>query len=236
MKKLLFFLLLTSVSFSQNLNNYKYAIVASRFEFQKDKDQFRLNTLSKLFMEKYGFETYFDTDVLPANLANNNCNKVFLSVETNNNFSTTKVKVILKDCKNTVIATSQEGSSKEKNLKVAYDQAFREAFSKFPQVINHKYNGKETPTYSVEKEIIVTNDVPTSVENSFLYAQSINTGYQLINSEPKVVMKIFKTSVKDFYIATKGTTQGVLFSRNNEWFFEFYQNDKLFSEKISVKF
>ena len=234
MKKLVFLLLLTTASFSQNLNDYRYAIVASRFEFQKEKDQFRLNTLSKLFMEKYGFETYFDTDILPANFANNNCSKVFLSVETNNNFSATKVKVILKDCKNSVIAISQEGSSKEKDLKVAYDQALRQAFSRFPQVINHKYNGIETPVLTVEKEIIT--NVSTTAETGFLYAQSINNGFQFVNSEPKVIMKIYKTSVKDFYIAIKGTTQGVLFSRNNEWFFEFYQNDKLFSEKVEVKF
>ena len=74
-----------------------------------------------------------------------------------------------------------------------------------------------------------------SSSNNWL-AQPITNGFQIINAEPKVIYKIFKTSTKDFYIATKGTIQGVFFSRNNEWIFEYYQNDKLVSEKVEVKF
>ena len=61
-------------------------------------------------------------------------------------------------------------------------------------------------------------------------------GYQLIDSTPKVIMKVFSTSNKGCYIAVKGDIQGVLILKNNEWVFEYYQNDQLWSEVIAVKF
>ncbi|SHG49720.1 hypothetical protein SAMN05443549_104238 [Flavobacterium fluvii] len=69
-----------------------------------------------------------------------------------------------------------------------------------------------------------------------LYAQPTSYGYQLIDSEPKVVMKVYKTSNPASYMAKKGDVQGALVSKDNQWFFEYYQGDKLISEKIDVKF
>jgi hypothetical protein len=37
-------------------------------------------------------------------------------------------------------------------------------------------------------------------------------------------------------MAKKGDVQGALVSKEDQWFFEYYQNDKLISEKIEVKF
>jgi hypothetical protein len=37
-------------------------------------------------------------------------------------------------------------------------------------------------------------------------------------------------------IAIRDADQGVLIARNEQWFFEYYQNDKLISEEINVKF
>lgn len=71
---------------------------------------------------------------------------------------------------------------------------------------------------------------------NLLYAQPTSYGYQLIDSEPKVVMKVYKTSNPASYMAKKGDIQGALVSKDNQWFFEYYQNDKLVSEKIDVKF
>ena len=87
MKKALFLILFlaSSYGFAQSVNDYKYAIVPSKFEFLKDKDQYRLNTLTKMLMEKYGFITYFDTDILPTEVAENNCNKVYVDVQNTGN-------------------------------------------------------------------------------------------------------------------------------------------------------
>jgi hypothetical protein len=116
MKKTLFliFFLASSLGFAQSVNDYKYAIVPSKFEFLKDKDQYRLNTLTKMLMEKYGFVTYFDTDILPTEVAESNCNNVYVDVQNTGNMFSTKLIVVLKDCKNAILFTSLEGKSREK--------------------------------------------------------------------------------------------------------------------------
>lgn len=244
-------LFVSSIGLAQNLNNYKYAQVPAKFNFLKEANQYNLNTLSKLFMEKYGFVTYFDNEVTPDDFANNNCNKVFVDLIENNTVFTTKIKVVLKDCKNNILFTSEEGTSREKAYKVAYDQALRMAFKSFDN-LNHKYNEtivseapktiveekieyKTVPVEIKKEEVVISNTNEVSNSNA-LYAQPIANGFQLVNTEPKVVYKIYKTSTKDYFIATKGNSNGVLFSRNNVWYFEYYQNDKLISERVEVKF
>lgn len=242
MKKILSIIalfLITFTSVAQDLNNYKYALVPSKFSFSRQADEYRLNTLSKMFMEKYGFESYLDSEILPSEFASDNCNKVYVDVVENNSMMMTKVKVVLKDCFNQVLFTSEEGKSRLKDYTAAYNQALREAFASFDK-LNHQYNGnvvtqKKEPQVETKVEVKPTNSVSSNVAAS-LFAQPINNGFQIINAEPKVLYKIYKTSTKDFYIATKGTLQGIFFSRNNEWFFEYYQNDKLFSEKVDVRF
>lgn len=251
MKKLILIVigLISNIIIAQNLNDYKYALVPSKFSFQKEKDKakdkYHLNTLTKLFMEKYGFETYIESENAPYEFVNNNCNKVFVDIEKKSNMFFTKLKVVLKDCNNKVLFTSNEGISKEKEYGVAYNEALRMAFASF-EMLRHKYNGKiiaEKPTeVSVSKEVIDDNKVEikenniTNSNQDLLFAQPIQNGFQLVNTEPKVIFKLFKTSAKDFYTAIKGDLQGVLIKKNNEWFFEYYQNDKLVSEKVEVKF
>lgn len=250
MKKLLFLLVIFAFSnsvISQNLNAYKYAYVPSQFTGFKEKDKFRLSTLTKLFMLKYGFEAYSDTDTAPFDFTNVNCNKVYVDLIKDNSLFLTKVKIILKDCKGKILFTSKEGTSKEKELRVAYNQALREAFTSFEK-LNHQYDEKAVIVKTVEtvpvvevaqpkKEIQQTKEETPVVTNSTqLFARPIQNGFQLVNSQSVEVMKLYKTSVKDLFTAFKGAQQGVFVSKNNEWFFEYYQNDQLVSEKVDVKF
>jgi hypothetical protein len=227
MKKITFLLLLmaSSIGFSQSINDYKYAIVPSKFSFLKEQNQYRMNLLTKMFMEKYGFVTYFDTDVLPTEVANQNCNKVYVDVLSNGGLFTTKLTVVLKDCKNEILFTSVEGKSRDKEYQIAYNQALREAFNSFDK-LGYKYSVNN----------VNNNNNVNNAGSIALFAQPIESGFQLVDNTPKVVMKIFKTSNKDCYIATKGNSQGVFITKDNQWFFEYYQNDKLISERVEVKF
>ena len=69
-----------------------------------------------------------------------------------------------------------------------------------------------------------------------LYAQPVANGYQLVDSSPKKVLALLKTSVPDYFIASTETVNGVLLKKNGDWFFEYYQNGQLVSEKLRVKF
>jgi hypothetical protein len=49
-------------------------------------------------------------------------------------------------------------------------------------------------------------------------------------------MKVYKTSNPVSFMATKGSVQGILVAKDNQWFFEYYQNEQFISEMINVKF
>lgn len=259
MKKVLFLLLFlaASFSFSQSLNDYKYAIVPSKFEFIKEKDQYRLNTLTKLLMEKYGFITYFDTDILPNEAVENNCNKVYVDVKSNGNLFVTKLTVVLKDCKNAVVFTSVEGRSREKELQVAYNQALREAFTSFEK-LDYKYSGKSNVNNNVNNNVNVNvnnnsnsnnnvnnnsnNNVKSNVKvpilNQNLFAKPLGANlFQLLTNDtgiPNLVLTIAKTNNPSIFIVEEAMRQGVVYKNNNEWIFDYYENEKLISEKLNI--
>jgi len=250
-KYILLVLAFISISgFSQSLNDYKYAIVPAKFSFLKEKDQYRMNMLTKMFMEKYGFITYFDTDILPTEVAENSCNRVYVDVQSNGGFFTSKIIVTLKDCRNAVIFTSAEGKSREKDLQISFNQALREAFNSFDNLdlkSNRTTKSETTITEQVQpmpesksiapQAVVIKEEVKsTTSESKILFAQPIENGFQLIDSTPKVIMKIYKTSIPICFMAIKDSVQGVLIFRENHWFFEYLSNSKLISDKVEVKF
>ncbi|PWA04942.1 hypothetical protein [Flavobacterium psychrotolerans] len=254
MKKysVLLLLLVFNFSLAQSINDYKYAIVPSKFNFLKETDQYRLNTLTKLFMEKYGFTTYLGTDVLPDELVSNNCNKIYVDVISSGSFLTTKLKIILKDCKNTILYTSSEGRSKVKEYKVAYNEALRMAFDNFSILKTHKFQLSEKSLEMIGER---SSQEPSKTENpkteepkldiTFsepLFAKPLSqpftgNGFQLLTHNtniPQYVMTVYKTSSPDCYIATEGNISGVLLRKLGNWYFEYYKENKLVSEQILI--
>lgn len=264
MKKYIALLLMFMVSFSfaQEVNQYKYALIPSKFNFLKDVDQYQLNSLTKFLMEKQGFVVFLDTDEnMPEEIMLSNCNKIYVDVLSEGNFMVSKLSVVLKDCKGKILFTSEQGKSKEKDYKKGFQEALRNAFNSFSS-LHYFYTPTEnqsnaTATPVVKQAVVVApvfttpavtaavvnpaNDVKP-VQGTFkndadlLFAQPITNGFQLIDTTPKVVMKIYNTSVKNTYTAVKASIQGVFILKDNQWFFEYYKDDNLVSEKINVKF
>jgi hypothetical protein len=247
MKKGILFLLLfiASYGFSQSVNNYKSVIIPLKFDFTKTENQYRLATLSKFNLNKAGFEAYYTNETIGEEF-NNRCNLLYFDVVKEKSFLTTKLHVVFKDCNDKIIFQSETGISKEKDFQLAYTEALNKAFvSVF--ALKYKYNGIDTsskqqvittvavPVVAPTKSSNETNSIDRNNPNLF-YAQPITNGFQLVDNSPKVVMKVFKTSNVNCYIAIKGSSQGVLIAKDNQWFFEYYQNDTLISEKIDVKF
>ena len=257
MKKysVLFLLMVMSWSYAQEINQYKYALIPSKFEFLREADLYQVNSLTQFLMEKEGFIAFLDTDEMPEEMMLSNCNKIYVDVLSNGNFLATKLTVVLKDCKGKVLFTSTEGRSKQKDYKKAYHEALRLAFNSF-NTLHYVYepSSAKAAAAPIVKEPVVAVPVATTTianavakesvkvaetvktNNETLFAQPIENGYQLIDTTPKVIMKIYNTSVKDVYSARVGDKQGVFLSKDNQWFFEYYQDDKLISEKINVKF
>ena len=273
MKKntIILFLLFTSYCFSQSVNDYKAVVIPMKYDFQKTENQYRLQTITKIDLQKAGFQAFYANETIPAEITDR-CSLLYLDVKKDNGFLLTKLFVTFKDCYGTEVFKSEIGKSREKEFEAAYAEALNNAFSTV-YTLNYQYNGNTNfspkagitaqslpvlaapsvvaPTPAVPAVAVIPavavpvvavstpKSEPKITENKsegLLYAQPTSYGYQLIDSEPKVVMKVYKTSNPASYMAKKGDIQGALVSKDSQWFFEYYQNDKLVSEKIDVKF
>ena len=232
MKKYIVLLLLFSaVCFAQNINEYKYAIVPVKFSFLKEENQYNLNLLTKMYLQKYGFETYYNNETAPDDFVNSNCNKIFVDIVNNSNMFTTKLKVVIKDCKNNILISSEEGASREKEYKVAYNEALRMAFDNFSVLKAHKFQPSQKRLEIIGEP--VTNQMVIKKYN----VVATKNGFNLITAESdNKFFQIFKTSSNDVFIGNRDNVSGVLIKKTDNWFFEYYQNDKLVSEKVEVKF
>nr|WP_315211249.1 hypothetical protein [uncultured Flavobacterium sp.] len=254
MKKqfLLLLLLVVSYSYAQSVNDYKAVVVPLKYDFLKGENQYRLSTLTKFNLNNAGFEAFYSNEAI-SNDFSDRCRLLYVDVVKENGFLTTKLFITLKDCYGKVIFQSITGKSKEKEYQVAYTEALNEAF-KSVYDLQYKYNGSLVANVSsaIQPEVVKATQAPVSAvkntvselvvvntvlaDSNLLYAQPTATGFQLIDSTPKVIMKLFKTSQPNSFIAIKDTVQGSLILKDNQWYFEYYQNDKLMSEKVAVKF
>lgn len=93
----------------------------------------------------------------------------------------------------------------------------------------------DTKKEKVEQKITESTSSQSSAE-WVLYAQEIPNGYQLVDSTPKIQLKLYKSSVPNVYIANGEDKDGVVYSKNQQWFFEYYENEELITEGLKIKF
>lgn len=252
--KFLFLLLLVaSYGFSQSVNDYAAVVVPVKYDFLKEENQYRLNTLTKFNLQKAGFVAFYTNEAIPAEY-NDRCGLLYVDILKENSFLQTKLYVAFKDCYGKEVYKSEVGKSREKEFEVAYPEALNAAFTSV-YALHYKYSGKTvvtnqtttvatpamvpvTSTAAVSATAAVAVNVPNSTEpdGSVLFAQPIKNGFQLVDSTPKVVLKVYKTTNSSIYLASRDNTQGVLVLKENQWFFEYYDKETLMSEKITVKF
>jgi hypothetical protein len=109
------------------INNYKFIIVPSQYSFQSEADQYRINTLIRHLFKQRGYAVYMDTENYPKELNLNNCKALKAELESSGAFNTKSVIKLL-DCKGNLVFVSEEGFSKEKEYKKAYQESIRSAF------------------------------------------------------------------------------------------------------------
>ncbi len=257
-------LFLSSVSFGQEvkLDQYKYVIVSSKFDFVKQVDEYKTSSLAKFLFNKIGFKAYLDNEeAIPQELSENRCKALLVDVKDNSGMFRTKNFIELKNCRGKLVYRSEIGSSKLKSYERAYREAIKEAFISIEK-LGYTYdsslakkgsvNNKVIPTTSEKKAIkvikegidqtkkplMVTKEVTTNVKEDssyqLLYAQKNDTGFQLINTKPEIVFMLLKTNdAKKFIIKDKN---GTLTDKGDYWLAEYYKNGTLVMEKYQIKF
>lgn len=238
---IVFVLMATMINAQESVNNYKYVIVPKKFDFVNKPDKYQTSSLTKFLFNKYGFNTLFNDETFPEDLAQNPCLALTADVKDNSGMFTTKSVIELKNCKNKVVYTSSEGKSKQKEYKKAYHEAIRGAFNSIKR-LNYKYVPREilltgkvkeykNPKTKKTQEVIVD---PKQGKLEILYAQPMVKGFQLVNTKPEVVFQALKTSNPEVFILKN--KNGVLVKKGNSWVAEFYVDGKLTTKIYTIKF
>ena len=233
MKKVIVLLLFVNCTLAQNLNSYKYVLLPSRFSCQTEVDQYNLNSLMRMILEKNGFEVYADNEKFTDDFAIENCNKLYADLDVQNALFATKAKIILKDCKNNIIFISAQGRSNEKNPTIAFAQALRTA-SQSLEAAKHLYKPSDKTVQLFNDK---NNDQPNQlVSNDVNFtSKKTNYGYDLI-SNGNVYISLLQTSLNGIYLANKNNIQGIVFKKDDKWQFEYYKNDTKIIEILNVMF
>ncbi|OSY88491.1 hypothetical protein WH52_06985 [Tenacibaculum holothuriorum] len=246
MKRLLFIILLTlttSVFSQKSINNYKYVIVPTKFDFLKSTDQYKTSSLTKFLFNKHGFKAFLANEKLPKDLAENRCLAIIADVKSNSGMFTTKNFIELKDCSNNILFTSIEGKSKIKEYKRAYHEAIKRAF-KSVQKLNYKYLPEikenvdvmtNAPAIVKTPEVVVgSKPVEVKKTENVLYAQPITNGFQLVNTKPEVVFQVLKTNLKDVFVIKD--KNGVIYKSGSSWIAEYNLEGAKKTETYQIKF
>lgn len=242
MKKLLFLAVVLFSITTIAQQNYDVVMLPKKFDFLNEDNKYNLNALTKSFFETEGFKVYYKEDIIPKEIANNRCTSMFADVIESNTLFVTKIEVVLKDCQNVVLFTSAVGESREKESAKAYNEAFRIALTSMRGKLGFK-NENTIPV--IEEEAIVVEKSAEKVIDvaaekitnpNQLFALPTTTGFKLVDSKPIVIIELKSTTTDAVFIANKGEIIGVFIEKGNGWYFEYYQNNKLISERTEVKF
>ncbi|SHJ02375.1 hypothetical protein SAMN05444363_2397 [Flavobacterium terrae] len=226
-------MLLSLIASSQSsLNDYNMAIIPARFDFQKEDNQYRINSTIKTFLQQKGFEVYLTSDDLPEGFMDYNCNKLVVKAIEENTTFVTKLKVEFRDCKGKLLFATDLAETREKVFAKAYNQVLLKTLSTFSKA-NYRYSGK---TYFDEEadEKIKNRDVENvSVE---VVKKEINESYvRVLNKTNQKELLLYRTSNPNVFLSIYSGSNGIVVSKENNWFFEYIDGDKTASEKLDIK-
>ncbi|MCK7591939.1 hypothetical protein M0G43_15230 [Subsaxibacter sp. CAU 1640] len=180
-------------SFSQNsINDYKYILIPEQFEFQKEKDQYQINSLAKFLFNKYGYTAYMEGEDLPADLHNNGCLALLADVNKDSGLFKTKLRIDLKDCNGTIIQSSKVGESKEKEFAKAYNLALRDAFETF-QNMPYEYHPNEEIVSKSTVKVATVEDKKQQQEIERLKEEIKSLKQEQQNMEVKEDIKVIES-------------------------------------------
>lgn len=168
------------------LNPFKYIIVPKQYDFLKEENQYRVNSMTKYLFEQNGFRTLYQGDAYPADLNANPCLAATAIVLNESGAFTTKLIITLKDCRDKEVFRTIEGKSKIKEFEKTYIDALKKSFVSIENlnyafeeslvinaganamIANEKANAiVETPAIQkVEEKSVESAVVPVPVEKS----------------------------------------------------------------------
>lgn len=208
-------------------------LVSSKYDFQKEKNEFNINAMLKAILTSNNYQVYFEDEVLPMEIAQNRCNALKADLIDNSNMLLTKIKLQIKDCQNNLLFETAEVRSKEKSMQSGYMETIKLLS---PELKKYK------PAIVQKKEAVETQEVVDSPK-VFEYKTYLNCSvdkslgethdFEIIGTEQNVLLFLRKTKNPTVFIAYKEGATGIFTKTENKGIFEYYLKDKYMVEEFS---
>ncbi|WP_304297502.1 hypothetical protein [Capnocytophaga leadbetteri] len=198
MKRIILF---ATIALLQMVAVAQTVVVPNKFAFLKSDNEYQLNILTKFLIEKQGFKAYMENEV-PAELLNTPCNILKADVKNESNMMTSKLRLVLTDCANKEVFSSEVGKSREKEYKKSYQEALRNALAgNALATFRKQYQQPQQPQSSQPSQSSV-NETPEEDSIYQLNAKKVGDLYELRwRHNDELFLKARKTITPDLYIA-----------------------------------
>lgn len=103
---------------------------------------------------------------------------------------------------------------------------------------NQLYKSVEPVASEIKKSEPVVKETSAGIQKdgNILYAQEIPDGYQLVDSTPRIKLKLYRTSMPDVFTVKYEKDNGVVFKKDGKWYLEYYFGGQLMTEELNIKF
>ena len=195
MKRIILF---ATIALLQMVAVAQTVVVPNKFSFLKSDNEYQLNILTKFLIEKQGFKAYMENEV-PSELLNTPCNILRADVKNESNMMTSKLRLVLTDCANKEVFSSEVGKSREKEYKKSYQEALRNALAgNALATFRKQYQQPQSPKPSQSS----VNETPEEDSIYQLNAKKVGDLYELRwRDNDELFLKARKTITPDLYIA-----------------------------------
>lgn len=191
-------ILLATIALLQVVAVAQTVVVPNKFAFLKSDNEYQLNILTKFLIEKQGFKAYMENEV-PSELLNTPCNILKADVKNESNMMTSKLRLVLTDCANKEVFSSEVGKSREKEYKKSYQEALRNALA--GNALTTFKKQYQQPQSSQSSQSLV-NETPEEDSIYQLNAKKVGDLYELRwRHNDELFLKARKTITPDLYIA-----------------------------------
>jgi hypothetical protein len=81
---------------------------------------------------------------------------------------------------------------------------------------------------------LIQETIEQKAEEDLYYAQVVKDGYQLVDSEPKIVMILIQTSAKDVFMVKD--RNAIVYKENKQWVYFENNNGEITKHSMQIKF
>ncbi|MGB5188458.1 hypothetical protein [Robiginitalea sp.] len=261
------FVILLNLSLQAQLESYKYILIPKKFDGFKYENQFRTSTQIKYLFTQNGYTAIYEDKIPPdlaedpckavrvvliddssllatkVKIGLRDCNGVVV-YETSEGRSKSKEYEF-------AYREAIDGAFKDlEELPYSYipPEAVLESLASETGVQATAVEGSAAAvTAAIADPADVQEDaetisgtavqIETSAGEEVWYAQATDNGYQLVDSTPKIRMKLVKTAQEDTFIATvDDQAMGMVYKKDGLWWHEFFKDGKTEVRPLKLKF